>query len=73
MKRMLLFIAIAGVSFGLASPVHALPTTNEVAQNLSTTNDVLNQIPGFGGDSTRHACVIDETIDRSICVYVPLP
>lgn len=73
MKRILLFIAVAGGSIGLASPAHALTSSDPLVQDASTSNDLLNKVPGLGGDSTRHVCVIEATINRSYCVYVTLP
>jgi hypothetical protein len=74
-KRGLLLLAVVSAALGLTvTPAHALRVTNDDAgKSDSVTNDLLNKIPGFGGGTTRHICVIDDKLDRSICVYIPLP
>jgi hypothetical protein len=75
MRRVALFAAVVGAGFGVAAPHTALAATEVPvgAYAGSTTNNLLSKIPGFGGGDTRHICLIVDQLDRSYCVYVPLP
>jgi hypothetical protein len=87
MKRLLLVGAAVIAACGFAVPAHAdddvaaqaepttPPTIDPTLFNYtaSLTNDLLNSIPGLGGPDTRHLCFIFDKLDKSYCVYIPLP
>lgn len=86
MKR-LFIIAAAVLSAGAVTPAaHAgLVATNVVSgggtqaatqtaeENMSILNPILNKFPVLSGPDRRYLCVINDQIDKSWCVYVPIP
>ncbi|MBA2610077.1 MAG: hypothetical protein H0U92_14140 [Actinobacteria bacterium] len=73
MRRLVLLAAAAAATLTLAAPQPARAAGVPMGEYASTTNDLLSRIPGFGGGETRHICLISDRLDRSWCVYVPLP
>ncbi len=73
MKRLILLAAAAATAGGLAAPHAARAEMFNAGDYASTTNDILSKIPGFSGGDTRHICLISDGMDRSWCIYVPLP
>jgi hypothetical protein len=73
MKRIVLLAAACAATVGAAAPVSARASTPNPAQYASTTNDIVSRIPGFSGGDTRHICLISDGMNRSWCIYVPLP
>ena len=72
MKR-LLVVGAALIATVAAVPVAHAATNSTDLVTQSTTNDLLNLIPGLGGAATRHICLVFEQLDTSYCIYVPLP
>lgn len=81
MKRLLLLAAALTASFGFtATAVQADDSSAAVetdpsllSYTASTTNDLLSLIPGLSGPDTRHMCFIFGQLDKSYCIYIPLP
>ena len=73
MKRLILLAATVAAAGGLAAPHAARANGLSGGEYFSTTNDILSRIPGFSGGDTRHVCLISDGMNRSWCIYVPLP
>jgi hypothetical protein len=75
MQRLLLTAAVLASGIGLfgagAAPAQASRSLDAV--NSSVTNSLLNLIPGLGGPDTRNICLIDDGINKSLCINIPLP
>ncbi len=73
MRRLVLLGAAAAAMLTLAAAQPARAADVPMGEYASTTNDLLSRIPGFGGGETRHVCLISDQLNRSWCIYVPLP
>lgn len=80
MKRLILVAAAVTASFGFSANAVRADETAAVETDptlinytASTTNDLLGLIPALSGPDTRHICFIFSKLDKSYCVYIPLP